>query len=411
MHSAYLDFYIYKKKLHMNTIHGLDRLKNDSKWAEKFKGTVGYLCNSASISADYSHGIQVIKGIFGSRFKKIYSPQHGLFADVQDNMKESDHFFHPHFQLPVYSLYSETRSPTKEMLEGIDHLIIDLQDVGTRVYTYIYTVALSMQACAKAGIEVVILDRPNPIGGNKVEGNVLDTEYASFVGMYPIPMRHGLTVGEFALFIKKYFQVECDLTVVPLSNWVRKSYFDETGLPWVLPSPNLPSLDTAIVYAGSVLFEATTVSEGRGTVKSLETIGHPEIKPFKWENQLRAIFNKIGLTGFILRPLHFMPTFNKFEGVPCGGYQIHVTDRHVFEPWKVAQILIRELNILLDKHFSWTDPPYEYEYEKLPIDILNGTDTLRKWVDSNGSYQELLEIESVNMDKYLDKRATILLYK
>jgi uncharacterized protein YbbC (DUF1343 family) len=297
------------------------------------------------------------------------------------------------------------------MLEGIDHLLIDLQDVGTRLYTYIYTVALSMQACAKAGIEVVILDRPNPIGGTQIEGNILDPKFSSFVGMFPIPMRHGLTMGEFALMANKYFGIECKLTVVPMQHWQRNMYFDSTGLPWVLPSPNLPSLETAIVYVGSVLFEAVSISEGRGTVKSLETIGHPAIMPFEWEQELTKTFSNLGLGGFVLRPLHFIPTFNKFAGQACGGYQIHVTNQNDFKPWVVAQVLLRELKQLLGDSFEWSSPPYEYEYEKMPIDILNGTDKLRKWVDANGSYEELLAIESEGMQDYINKRETILLYK
>ena len=395
----------------MNVVHGLDQLANNKGWPSQFKGNIAYLCNSASISADYTHGIHVIKKTFGSRFKKIFSPQHGLFAEVQDNMKESNHFFHPYFQLPVYSLYSDTRSPTKEMLEGIDHLIIDLQDVGSRVYTYIYTVALSMQACAKMDIEVVILDRPNPISGDQIEGNILNPTFSSFVGMFPIPMRHGLTIGEFALMTKKYFQVDCKLTIIPLLNWKRSFYFDATGLPWVLPSPNLSSLETAIVYISTVLFEVTNVSEGRGTIKSLETIGHPDIEPFEWAIKLKNTFNELELQGFVLRPLHFIPTFDKFIGKPCGGFQIHVTNRQLFKPWKVSQVLLREFKYLLGNSFYWIDPPYEYEYKKLPIDILNGSDQLRKWVDSNGSYNDLISLEAKGMEDYLTKRQTILQYK
>ena len=392
------------------TQHGLNQIVTDNKWSQKLTGSIGYLCNSASVSSDFTHGIQLLQKHFGSRLKKIFSPQHGLFAEVQDNMKESDHFVHSYFKLPVYSLYSETRSPTPQMLEGIDHLLIDLQDVGTRVYTYIYTVALSMKACAKENIEVVILDRPNPIGGEQMEGNILDPEYASFVGMFPIPMRHGLTIGEFARLVKKHFKVDCKLTIIPLKDWKRSMYFDATGLPWVLPSPNLPSLETAIIYPGSVLFEATSISEGRGTVKSLETFGHPKMEPFEWNNHLNKKFDEYDLQGFILRPLYFKPTFNKFGGIACGGYQIHVTDREEFKPWKVVQVLQQELFQLMKEEFTWTDPPYEYEYEKLPIDILNGTEKLRKWVERSGGFEELLGLESEGFDDYVNKRDSILLY-
>ena len=395
----------------MNVIHGLDQLAYHEDWSRQFSGNIGYLCNSASISSDYTHGIHLLKKRFGTRLKKIFAPQHGLFAEVQDNMRESNHFFHSYFQLPVYSLYSDTRSPTKEMLEGIDHLIIDLQDVGSRVLTYINTVALSMKACAKEDIEVVILDRPNPIGGNQIEGNILDPTFSSFVGMFPIPMRHGLTIGEFALMSIKYFQIDCKLTVIPLINWQRSLYFDSTKLPWVLPSPNLSSLETAIVYISTVLFEATSISEGRGTVKSLETIGHPDIEPFEWAIKLNNIFAELKLEGFVLRPLHYIPTFDKFTEIACGGFQIHVTDRQLFKPWQVAQVLLREFKQLMGNSFQWLNPPFEYEYEKLPIDILNGTDQLRKWVDNYGNYDDLVRIETNGMTDYLNKRQTILLYK
>ena len=394
----------------MNVVHGLDRINGDKTWVSKISGNVAYLCNSASVSTDYTHGIHLMKKIFGSRFKKIFSPQHGLFAQDQDNMIESNHFFHPYFQLPVHSLYSETRRPTKEMLEGIDHLIIDLQDIGTRVYTYLYTVALSMQACGEEGVEVVILDRPNPIGGDQVEGNVLDPSFSSFVGMFPIPMRHGLTMGEFAIMAKTYFQVVCKLTIVPLLNWKRNSYFDETGLPWVLPSPNLPSLETSMVYISTVLFEATNISEGRGTVKSLETIGYPEMEPFEWEQKLNMIFCDLELGGFVLRPLYFTPTFDKYAGKSCGGFQIHVTDRQLFRPWQVGQVLLREYKKLLADDFHWKAPPFEYESDKLPIDILNGSDQVRGWVDEYGSYDELLKLEKIGREDYLMKRQEVLLY-
>lgn len=391
-------------------IHGLAALGNKKDWQQRIKGNVGYLCNSASVDCDLTHGITVLKKLFNHRFKKVFSPQHGLFAEEQDNMLESPHFEHPYFALKVYSLYSETRAPKPEWLGDLDHLIVDLQDVGTRVYTYIYSLALTMVECKKAGVEVVVLDRPNPVGGEAVEGNVLDMKFSSFVGLYQLPMRHGLTIGEFAMMANKYFDIGCKLTVIPLKNWKRSMYFSHTELPWVLPSPNLPNPETAFIYPGSVLFEGTNISEGRGTVKSLEIIGHPEIEPFSLAPKLQAKANDAGLKGFTLRPITFLPTFQKYKKINCGGFQIHVTDFVQFKPWHTGQLLMRELYHYLGLSFEWNPPPYEYEYEKLPIDILNGTDKIRKWIEKNGSINELISIENQEMDDYMGKRESVLLY-
>ncbi|WP_109833087.1 exo-beta-N-acetylmuramidase NamZ family protein [Reichenbachiella versicolor] len=386
---------------------GLNQLKD---FAHMIKGNVGYLCHAASIDHDYSHGIEKVKAIFGSRLKKLYSPQHGIFADVQDNMIESNHFHHDFYDLPVYSLYSETRKPTSEMLEGIDHIIIDLQDVGTRVYTYIYTMIYMMEACSEMGIQVVVLDRPNPVGGKRVAGNILDPKFRSFVGRYPLPMRHGLTVGEIALMAKMHWGVECDLKVIKMKGWNRSQNFWDTKLPWILPSPNLANVETAYTFVATVLFEGTNVSEGRGSTKSLEIVGHPKIKHLELVNELNQEFQNDGLKGFVLRPLSFQPTFQKHTGVTCHGYQIHVTDYKEFKPWFVGQVLMQKLYYHLGDEFSWKLPPYEYEEELLPIDIINGTDKIRKWIESDGSYGELLAIEKEGMNEYLINRKEIMIY-
>ncbi len=389
---------------------GLNNLRNSADLQQKFTGRIGYLCNSASVDTDLDHGIKILKAIFGSRFSKAFSPQHGLFADVQDDMLESPHVDIPFYDIRVYSLYAETRFPKQEWLEDLDHLIIDLQDVGVRIYTYIYTAALAMTECAKAGVKVTILDRPNPVGGEKTEGNVLEKDYSSFVGMYEIPMRHGLTTGEFCRFIHKHFSVDCDLEVIPLQNWKRSMYFRETGLPWVMTSPNFPSMDTALVYPGNVLLEGTNLSEGRGTVKPFELFGHPDIDPLPLCGKLEKTLSNLGLTGFALRPLVFKPTFHKYQDQVCGGFQLHVTDPRVFQSWRTAQVLIKEIRNNLGDAFQWKSPPYEYEYEKLPIDILNGTDKVRKWIENNGSYDQLLQLENEHLDEYMQKRDNILIY-
>lgn len=386
---------------------GLMRL---SSVAKEIKGNVGYLCHPASVDQKYTHGIEVVKEIFGDRLKKLFSPQHGIFAEVQDNMIESDHFVHGHYQLPVYSLYSDTRKPSPEMLEGLDHVLVDLQDVGTRVYTYIYTMTYMMETCAENNVEVIILDRPNPIGGDVLEGNLLDMSFRSFVGRYPLPMRHGLTMGEVAIMAKKYWDLDCDLRVIEMEGWSRNMNYWDTKLPWVLPSPNLPNIETSFTFVGTVIFEGTNISEGRGSTKSLETVGHPDLKNLELLKKLNTYFSKEKLAGFILRPVSFIPTFQKHVGVLCHGYQIHVTDFKLFKPWLLGQVLCQFFYHELGEGFSWKQPPYEYEETLLPIDILNGSDKVRLWVESKGDYAELLQIEKEGMSEFAANRKEILLY-
>lgn len=388
-------------------VTGLDSLKTVNL---EIKGNIGYLCHAASIDSKYDHGIDVIKSVYGSKLKKIFSPQHGLFADVQDNMVESDHFHHSYYDLPVYSLYSETRKPTREMLEGLDCVLIDLQDVGTRVYTYIYTMTYMMEACAENDIEVIVLDRPNPIGGLQIEGNVLEPAFKSFVGRHELPMRHGLTIGEVAQMAKTHWGCDCNLRVVKMHGWDRAMNFVDTRLPWVLPSPNLPNPETAFSFVGTVLLEGTNISEGRGTTKSLETVGHPKIANYRMLEDLVIKFKSANLSGFKLRPVSFLPTFQKHAGTVCHGYQIHLTNDQTFLPWTLGQVLCREFYHHLGDEFEWKQPPYEYEEHLLPIDILNGSDKLRKWIESNGSVDELKTIEQLGRIEYLEKRTEILIY-
>ncbi len=394
----------------MTVVTGLDIIKSRNDLLSSLKGRIGYLAHAASVDQDIRHGIFIMQDLFGDRFTKIFSPQHGLVGDVQDDMIESEHYHHPYFDRPIFSLYSETRKPTPQMLDGLDHVIIDLQDVGTRIYTYLYTMTYMMEACGALGIEVIVLDRPNPIGGTQLEGNMLDENFKSFVGMHPLPVRHGMTMGELALMAQKYWGIDCSLQVVPMDGWQRNQYFDETGVPWVMPSPNLPTLEGTVTFPGTVIYEGTKLSEGRGTTRSLEIIGHPDLEPYGWLGHMQHVFNQCDLKGFTLRPVNFIPTFQKHHGVSCGGYQIHVTDRQLFQPWKVGQILCRELYNQLGSSFQWKEPPYEYEYEKLPIDMINGTDSLRLWVEAQGSFDELLQLERQQWADFEEKRAQVLLY-
>ncbi len=391
-------------------ITGLERLINDPQLQNKINGNIGYLCHSASVDSNYKHGILSLIEVFGEPLTKIFGPQHGFVTDVQDNMIESDHYTHPYFKRPVYSLYSETRVPTDEMLAGLDSIIIDLQDVGTRVYTYISTMTLLMEVCRKNNIHVFILDRPNPVGGEMVEGTILEPEFSSFVGRQPIAQRHGLTMGEVALLAKKFHGADCELTIIEMKNWKRSMYFADTGLPWVNPSPNLPTMDGAITFVGTVLFEGTKLSEGRGTTRSLEVVGHPKIEPYSFYEIVKKRFDSLPLSGFELRPVMFHPMFQKFAGKTCGGFHIHVTNPKEFRSWIVSQILCQEFYNHLECDFEWQDNAYEYENDKLAIDLINGTEKVKKWVENNGSYEELLAIEEIGRDDYLKRRSEILIY-
>lgn len=393
-------------------VTGLERLLNDKDLQKKFPGKIGYLCHAASVTPEIEHGLLALKRVFGDRLIKVFGPQHGFVTDVQDNMVESKHTIHPYFKLQVYSLYSETRIPTQEMLQGLDHVFVDLQDVGTRIYTYIYTMTYMMEACQKAGVQVVILDRPNPIDGVTIEGNVLDMKFDSFVGRHAMPVRHGLTMGEVARMNKKFWTAsDCNLEVIEMQGWKRSMSYEETNLPWVLPSPNLATVEAAYTFVGTVLYEGTNISEGRGTTRSLEIVGHPKLEAFSFHDKLKPILKREELEGFVLRPLVFLPTFQKHQGLPCGGFQIHVTNRQKFEPWRLCQTLCREFYHHLGADFQWKQPPYEYEYDRMPIDLINGTDQLRLWVEKNGSRADYEALMKPGMSDYLEKRKQILIYE
>lgn len=390
---------------------GLDRLELDNSLQRKFTGNIGYLCHSASVNKDLKHGLEVMLETFGKQIIKVFGPQHGFVTDVQDNMVESDHYVHPYFKLPIYSLYSETRIPTDQMLEGIDHLFVDLQDVGTRIYTYIYTLTLLLEKCASKDIEVIVLDRPNPINADDVEGNILEAGFESFVGRHPIAVRHGLTIAEVARMHQKFWAKDvANLSIIEMKNYKRTMYFEDTGLPWVMPSPNLPTVEGCFTFVGTVLFEGTNISEGRGTTRSLEIIGHPKVAPFEFKKHLDDVFSSLNLKGFFLRPLNFMPTFQKHAGISCGGFQIHVLDRKEFKPWRVCQILNRELMQYLGSEYKYKEDPYEYEYDKNPVDLINGTDKLRSWYESKGSFQDLEKIESNKLSLFLEQRNECIIY-
>jgi uncharacterized protein YbbC (DUF1343 family) len=321
-------------------------------------------------------------------------------------MIESGHARDDLRRVPVHSLYSETREPTAEMLRGVDVLVVDLQDVGTRIYTYIYTMANCLRAGRKHGVKVVVCDRPNPIGGVAVEGPMLEPGFESFVGQFPIPMRHGMTIGELAQLFNDEFGIGADLDVVEMTGWRREMYHDETGLVWVLPSPNLPTLDSAVVYPGTVLFEGTNTSEGRGTTRPFEIVGAPWVVA----DQFADTLNALEMPGVHFRPAVFEPTFHKHARTSCGGCQIHVLDRAAFRPVEAGVALTREFHAADPARFSWREPPYEYEHEKLPIDILAGSSELRRQIELGMTARDIAASWIAPVVQFARVRERFLLY-
>jgi uncharacterized protein YbbC (DUF1343 family) len=367
----------------------------------------GLLCNQASVNRKFVHSRIVLAENPGLQLACLFSPQHGFAAEKQDNMIESDHGIDPVTGLTVYSLYGEHRRPTAAMFEGIDVLFIDLNDVGTRVYTFIYTMAYCLEAAAEFGKKVIVLDRPNPIGGIAVEGNLLRGEYTSFVGLYPLPMRHGMTIGELALLFNDGFSIGADLEVVRMDGWRRSMYFDQTGLPWIFPSPNMPTPATALVYPGQVIWEGTNVSEGRGTTLPFELVGAPY-----WEiEKIQPLLSKDALEGCLLRPVLFEPTSGKWSGQSCRGFQIHVLDRHVYKPYRCSLALYQAVFTLHGEEFDYKEPPYEYEFEKLPMDLILGDRSLREQVEAGVPISDLEQRWRPEVEEFIDRRRPYLLYE
>jgi len=336
---------------------------------------LGILCHAPSITKDYDHITDVFANRNDCRLTAIFGPQHGIHGETQDNMIEWRSGLHPRYKIPLYSLYGEHRKPSPEMLADIDLLIIDLQDIGARLYTYIWTVKLCMEACTDAGIPVWVLDRPNPIGILPFDGPVLKEEFFTFVGGASIPLCHRMTIGEMAIWLKeKYFPV-CDLNVVWMKHWRRSTLYSDTGLPWVLPSPNMPTINTAIVYPGTVLIEALNISEGRGTTIPFELFGAPFINSEKLKKNLDA--RKI--EGCAFRQHSFIPVFHKFSGQLCNGIQLHITDINSYRPVSTAlEIFDAIIETSEAGGFKFNLPPYEYENTLIPFDILSGDSLMRE---------------------------------
>ena len=368
---------------------------------------LGLLCNQASTDSNLHHSRDLINKTFPGQLTCLFSPQHGFFSEKQDNMIESGHSLDSATGLPLYSLYSEQRRPNKEMFDLLDVLIIDLFDVGTRVYTFLYTMAYCLEAAAEFDKKVLVLDRPNPVGGKLVEGNIIQQDCYSFVGLYPIPMRHGLTFGELALLINNHFGIGADLEVISMQGWQREMLYTDTELPWVFPSPNMPSPVTSLVYPGQVIWEGTNISEGRGTCLPFELLGAPFYNCDEILNQMEG---NIDLPGCFLRPLMFEPTSNKWAGQICSGFQIHVTDPVVFRPYRTSLALLQASVLLYPDLFQYKEPPYEYEYERLPMDMILGDKEVRIAIEQGVSILDLENSWGEDLEDFDKLRQEVFLY-
>jgi uncharacterized protein YbbC (DUF1343 family) len=384
---------------------GLDRFR-DEYW-KKMKGLkLGLLSNQASLDSRLIHAKEIISCILPGQLKALFGPQHGYGGEDQDNMIETGHSIDVELDIPIFSLYSKYREPLTEMFELIDVLIIDLQDVGTRVYTFASTMLNCLRAAKKSRKKVIILDRPNPLGGEIIEGNLLIPELYSFVGPFSLPMRHGFTMGELGIVFNQVFRIESDLEVVTMHGWDRKMIWHDTGLRWIMPSPNMPLSETAYVYPGQVIWEGTNLSEGRGTCRPFEIFG----APFLDTKVIRKRLIREALEGCHLQEITFRPTFNKWKGELCKGFMIHVLDSRTYLPYFTSIALLKTIIDSCQGQFQWKEPPYEYEYERMPIDLILGDSELRRELEAGGDLLEIREGWHSKINDFMEWRRPYLLY-
>jgi len=367
--------------------------------------SVGLLCHPASVTADLTPAAEALMRVKDVNLRRLFAPEHGITGAAQDLVLVG-HEKDPLTGLPVMSLYGRRLDPDPRVLEGLDALIVDLQDVGARYYTYNWTMALAMKAAARANLPVIVLDRPNPLGGERLEGNWPEAGWSSFVGLYPLPIRHGMTMGELAGYLNDRHELGCDLTVVPMLGWRRGMTWEDTGLPWVAPSPNMPTPDTARVYPGGCLVEGTNLSEGRGTTRPFEWIGAPYLDG----PRLARALERRGLPGVRFRPVGFEPAFHKWKSQRCGGVQIHVTDAARFKPFAAYLALIAEARRQAPRHFRWRRPPYEFERVRLPMDLLCGGPRIRRAIERGVSLARLETSWRPDLARFARARRPYLLY-
>jgi uncharacterized protein YbbC (DUF1343 family) len=386
---------------------GLDVLLDDPR---PIKGKrIGIVTNQSGVTRDLRHVVPLLHAGRDWTLTALFGPEHGIWGEAQDMDHVTDSV-DPATGLRVHSLYGDSEeklAPTAEMLRNVDALVIDLQDIGARYYTFIYTMALCMGVAAKSGVSVVVLDRPNPIDGVHLEGNIREDKYSSFVGMYPLPVRHGMTAGELARYFNKVFQLNCELEVVPMRGWKRSMWWDETALPWVIPSPNMPTIATATVYPGMCLIEGTNLSEGRGTTRPFEFFGAPWLEPFK----LAEALNRLDLPGVRFRPHYFMPTFQKHAGKVCGGVELHVHDRVAFEPFRSGLWCVKIARDQNPEKFDWRRETYEFVTDRLAIDLLAGSARFRELVENGGDIDSWVGEWNAPLGEFKRRREEFLLYR
>jgi len=398
------------------TLFGIDRLLADPDLRRPLKGKrVALLAHPASVTRDLTHSLDALAAT-GLKLTAAFGPQHGLRGDKQDNMVESDDFTDPVHQIPVFSLYGEVRRPSGQSMGTFDTILVDLQDLGCRIYTFITTLLYVLEAAAEHGKSVWVLDRPNP-AGRPIEGLALRPGWESFVGAGPIPMRHGLTLGELGKWFVEHFRLDVDYRVIEMEGW-RPAEGPGFGWPpervWINPSPNAANLDMARDYAGTVMLEGTTLSEGRGTTRPLELFGAPDLEPRRIMAEMERLAFE-WLAGCKLREITFQPTFHKHVGQMCRGLFIHAEgpfyDHHAFKPWRLQSLAFKAIRRLCPDYGLWRDFPYEYVFDKLAIDVINGTTLLREWVDDSEAAPADLDAITIPDERaWEEQRKPFLLY-
>ena len=391
----------------MNVRPGLEVLLDDPRPIAGKK--IGLVTNQSAVTSDLRHAVRVLQAGRGWKLTALFGPEHGIWGEAQD-MDHVDHTTDPLTGLPVYSLYGRSEkdlSPRREVLKNLDALVIDLQDIGSRYYTFIYTMALCMREAAPIGLPVIVLDRPNPIDGVHLEGNIREEKYSSFVGMFPLPTRHGMTPGELARYFNNVFKLNCNLTVIPMRGWRRGMWWGDTGLPWVIPSPNMPTVFTATVYPGMCLVEGTNLSEGRGTTHPFEFLGAPWLEPFKLAERLNAV----GLPGVRFRAHYFLPKFQKHKDKVCGGVELHVMNRWAFEPYRTGLWCVKVARDMNTEQFDWRRETYEFVSDRLAIDLLAGSDRYRTIVEAGGNPDDWVAEWEESLRDFASQREEFLLYR
>ncbi len=400
-------FFMGKQRTKHKILLGVDQLPYLKKLCFGPKTKTALLCHPASLDQNLHHIKDTAESLVS--LTAFFGPQHGIQGETQDNMIEWQDQ-RDSSQRPVYSLYGQRRKPTLESLKGIDLVVVDLFDVGARYYTFIYTLAYMMETCAEAGVPILVCDRPNPLGGNFIEGPLLDLEYRSFVGRYELPICHGLTIGELAKFFASKIQPAPKLHIIPMKGWKRKMNWKDTQTPWGLPSPNMPNFEAAVLYPGMCLIEGMSISEGRGTTRPFELIGAPFFDWDKIEREYQKIAKSLRFTPAHFLRQGFIPTFHKHSGELCKGVIQVVRDPKSFQPVRHAVTLFWIFRQFYGNKWSWKRPPYEYEFEKLPIDILCGGPEIRDCIDQGASLKKLFESWTKDEKKFAAKRKPFLIY-